>query len=582
MKPWFQKYQVKRIVNFIIPVTKCNLYCHYCFISQESGFAGEIQPLKYSLDHLQKAMDKRRWGGMCHLNICSMGETLLGPYVVELARRMIDNGHFVSIVTNGTITARINEIAKLPKKYRRNLFIKFSFHYLKLKELNLLDKYWDNVRIIRDAGIGFTVELTANDESVPYIEDIKRECLDNIGALCHINESRNNVDEYKRLTNLDLSEHQKAWGSFESPLFAFQQKLWMIKRHEYCHAGNWVVSLNISNGTLQPCFSGGDIIQNVLDNPSEEIHFKEIGCKCPWSHCYAAYVLMTTGVIPTFETPTYASLRDRKYGDGEHFLSKTADRFFSSKLIDAWKKKNRQNKLKIHFGIDDVIWVFENLKHFDYYSIFDQPLLRKIKEWHENYGITCSLYVFYDWHGFCIKNTPKKYKKEFQDNSDWLKVGFHGHDGDSNQEYKDNPASIYNEVIRALIDITGSEKCIDRMPRIHETRDTKDTLEALAMQKCGIKGVLCNYGTDTNYYLNANQNYKVTDAGSFTDKNGLYFIRTDYRVKPENVDELYYKLVDLKVLGQTDCEILIHEWEIGSETIYSIETILERSINEKK
>ena len=39
-----------------------------------------------------------------------------------------------------------------------------SFHYLELKNKKLLKTYFDNVRMIREAGCSFSVELTSNDD----------------------------------------------------------------------------------------------------------------------------------------------------------------------------------------------------------------------------------------------------------------------------------------------------------------------------------------------------------------------------------------------------------------------------------
>ncbi len=328
--------KIKRLVNFIIPVEACNFRCHYCFVAQDGRNTGHIGKLKYSLDYIQKAMTVERWGGVCHLSICALGETLIPDYTVELARRLLENGHYISIVTNGTLTNRIKSLCRLPEKLKNHLFLKFSFHYLQLKDRDMFDVFFNNVRCTKDAGISFTVEMTVNDETVPYISEVKRICLQRVGAVCHLIESRDNNNSYVRLTKLPVEKHQKIWESFESPMFHFQQSQWLKKRREFCYAGDWVSSLDVESGYLVPCFSGGNAISyNVFENIDEPIKFCAIGHNCPWSHCQAAHVLLSFGIIPELQAPTYMDFRDRACIDGSHWLTPAVSEFFSSKFIES-------------------------------------------------------------------------------------------------------------------------------------------------------------------------------------------------------------------------------------------------------
>lgn len=326
--------EMKRLINFVLPVQACNFKCHYCYIGQENRFNGQMGNLQYSLDHMQKALTKERFGGVCHFNVCGLGETLLAPYAVELIKRLLENGHFVSVVTNGTISKAINSLRTFCADDRKRLFVKFSFHYLELKRTNLLHDFFANIQTVKEAGISYSVELTVNDETIPYIDEMKQLCKENIGAYCHVIESRNNNDGFSRLTALDESEHRRNWEAFQSPLFEFQQKHWMKKREEFCYAGDWVVSILAESGCMMPCFAGGEVIQNVFEDIEEPIHFTAIGCNCRWNHCYAAHILLSSGVIPDIEAPAYALFRDRCTDSGENWLMPDVAQFFSSKLRD--------------------------------------------------------------------------------------------------------------------------------------------------------------------------------------------------------------------------------------------------------
>ena len=78
----------------------------------------------------------------------------------------------------------------------------------------------------------------------------------------------------------------------------------------------------------------------------------------------------------------------------------------------------------VHFGIYDVIncfrWIHENLPE----SIFEEPMLKKITEWHQKYNICCNLYVLEKQNGFSLSQLEDKYWKQFSDNSTWIKIAW--------------------------------------------------------------------------------------------------------------------------------------------------------------
>lgn len=341
--------KIKRIINCPIPVTACNFKCHYCYVGQEKGFRGEISKLKHDLKFIVYALRKERMGGVCLINLCACGETLMAPYIVELTRLLLQEGHCITLVTNGSLSQKFDEICELPQNILERLFIKFSFHYLELKRLNLFDKYFENVNKIKNKGIAFTIELTANDESIPYIDDIKKVCQKNLGTLCHIIESRNHVDtNLCRLTKLPAKEHLKHWESFDTPLISFQKTTWGKHRNEFCYAGDWLLNFDIIDGNANICLKGGKKVTNLYDNPDEPLHLTAIGQNCPWAHCYSSYFLMTNGIIPEYDSPCYGHLRNRVCTDGSEWLSPWVKDFFNSKLVESNKEYSDNKKLFIN------------------------------------------------------------------------------------------------------------------------------------------------------------------------------------------------------------------------------------------
>ncbi|BCJ92960.1 hypothetical protein acsn021_05290 [Anaerocolumna cellulosilytica] len=284
------------------------------------------------------------------MNICAAGETLLVPYITELTSEFIEEGHIVSLVTNGTVHKVINELCDMPIEKRQKIFMKFSFHYLELKKGKLLDHFFQNVRKIQEADIGFTVELTVNDESIGYIDDIRKVCNEKLGCDCHIIESRQqDGKDWPRLTQLTMKEHQKKWGVFNSELFEFQQTIWGEKRNEFCYAGDWVVSIDLKNGDVCPCFGGGHVIDNIYRFLDRPIQFHAIGKNCPWGHCFAAHALLTHGVIPGFTAPTYAEVRNRCIPEQREWLGSSLKQIFSTRLSDYNQEYNIARKELTNF-----------------------------------------------------------------------------------------------------------------------------------------------------------------------------------------------------------------------------------------
>lgn len=342
--------KIKRLINFGLPVTACNMHCSYCYVSQVGWNTGELGKLDYPPEHIQKCLTQERLGGVCHINMCGSGETLLAPYTVDLARRMLENGHYVTIVTNGTITKRIKELCDFPREYKERLFFKFSLHYFELKRMNMLDLFFNNIRFVKDNDCSFSVELGAADEYASCVEEIKNACRNGIGEYPHVIELRRQYDleAYARLTELPIEEHQNAYKGLHTQMLDFQQEHWDVKRCEFCYAGDWVMQLAGGTGWFSPCFIGGKDMQNIYENPDEPIRFAAIGENCPWPHCYSGYILLTSGVVPSLKTPCYAEFRDCIYPDGAHWLQPKILEFFSSKFIEANEEYSDNKKVYVN------------------------------------------------------------------------------------------------------------------------------------------------------------------------------------------------------------------------------------------
>ena len=339
--------KIKRFIDCYIPTETCNLRCHYCYIAQKRKFSNKLAKFSYSKEYIRKALSKERLGGISLLNLCAGGETLLSDEVLPLVRELLLEGHYVMVVTNGTVAKRFKELISWPPEIIERLFFKFSFHYLELKRLGLMEQFFNNVNLVKNLGASFTVEVTPSDELIPYIEDIKKVCLEKLGALCHITIARddrtNGIDV---LSNYNYEEYKKIWGQFNSELFSFKSEIFYHKRKEFCYAGEWSGYLNLDSGMLRQCYCG-KILGNVYENLSSPIPFEAIGHHCTLAHCYNGHVFLTLGDIPELNTPTYAVVRNRICADGSEWLSPKMKEFMNSKLSESNEEYSDTKKIFI-------------------------------------------------------------------------------------------------------------------------------------------------------------------------------------------------------------------------------------------
>lgn len=329
--------KIKKFITCFVPVHACNFRCSYCYLSHhihKDAYGGGIVPFAIPVNKIVKSLSVERLSGKCYFNLCAAGETMMHPEIIELVSGLSKEGHYVDIVTNGTLSRKFDElIEKLNDDQRKRVFIKFSFHYLELKNRNMMEKFLNNIEKIKVAKISYTIEITPHDELVPYIDEIKKFSLDNFGALPHITVARNEgTKDITLLTKYSRDEYRKIWGTFESALFDFKLKIFNEKRCEFCYAGLWSLAVNLENGYYSQCYIG-DRLGNIGDL-NRPINFRAIG-KCREPHCFNGHAFLAFGDIPELISPSYANERDRKTNTDEYWLQPEIRDFFNSKLAES-------------------------------------------------------------------------------------------------------------------------------------------------------------------------------------------------------------------------------------------------------
>lgn len=333
---------IKRFFECLLPVTVCNLRCSYCYVIQRNRRNMKLAAMKYTPQQIGAALNPTRLGGECFFSICGEGETTLQPELPEIVYQLLSQGHYVNITTNGTVGKKITDILNRNSQYTSRLQFAFSFHYLELIRLNLIDEFFKNVQRVKDAGASFFLQINLCDEYMPHIEAIKQICVERTGAVPQVAATRkeeNGLQRVELLTTHTYEEYTMAGKSFQSPLFDFTMKNFNIKRKEFCYAGDWAANLDLSTGIMRRCYCSY-IRQDIFKNPNEKINFLAVGNSCGSPFCMNSSHFMSLGVIPEIDTPTYVSLRDRK---GAGWYTEEMKGVLSSKLSD---ENHRYSKVK--------------------------------------------------------------------------------------------------------------------------------------------------------------------------------------------------------------------------------------------
>ena len=340
--------KMKMFIDTYVPVTTCNLRCHYCYITQRRLFSHKLPTFKYPSEVVSKALSQDRLGGVCHFNICGGGETLLPPEMTDYIRAILEQGHYIMVITNGTVSKRFDEIVKFPKEFLERLCFKFSYHYLELKQKKWLDRFFGNIQKVRNAGCSFSLELTPEDELIPLIDEISEVAKSKVGADCHVTVARDDASPLKDkpiLTNMSRTDYKKVWGVFNSDMFEYKLSIFGKKRKEFCYAGAWSAYINLGTGRMTQCYSNFARPQNIFKNPKRPIKRVPVGRYCNQPHCYNGHAFLTLGLIPEHESIVYSRIRNRVADDiGSEWLNPRMNAFLSNKLKYANEEYSRMHK----------------------------------------------------------------------------------------------------------------------------------------------------------------------------------------------------------------------------------------------
>lgn len=290
--------QIVKMINGVIHTSGCTLSCEYCYLAQ-ANYKNEIgikKALQYPLDVVRQACSKERLGGTCFIQIIGDGETLLPEDAVDLICAILQEGHYVQVINNGTLTKRIRELVERVEKENvsDHLLMSFSLHFLELEKRNLLDTYADNVNYVREKGISYRVSLVCGDDYIDAAERIHQFCKTNLGGV-HLESTRARKDDKTGNAVGVFSKYdkeiycKKVEKEFPSLNLKQIEEYERLDNHQFCYAGQWYFQVDFTTGTYWQCLRNAGPKYNFFEKLNEKLILEPVGMGCKASFCWCGW-----------------------------------------------------------------------------------------------------------------------------------------------------------------------------------------------------------------------------------------------------------------------------------------------------
>jgi hypothetical protein len=132
----------------------------------------------------------------------------------------------------------------------------------------------------------------------------------------------------------------------------------------------------------------------------------------------------TAEVVLTQHENELVAASDSRFGRQEH------------RVRVVW---DRNSFPRYRFSIDDNSFFLRDIYENKYRSLFDCFYLKGLRDLHRKYGTRYTVNLFYTYEpgdGFQLSQFPDRYKSEWRDNGDWLKLTFHAYSSKPDRPYQ--------------------------------------------------------------------------------------------------------------------------------------------------
>jgi len=207
------------------------------------------------------------------------------------------------------------------------------------------------------------------------------------------------------------------------------------------------------------------------------------------------------------------------------------------------------------FTVDDNIRFLKELTDINYTSMFDHPYLSMYKRLHEKYSVKVQLNLFYEYEDFDLSMMTERYKSEWRDCSDWLKLSFHSKLENERPYINSGYDEVYgdcNNVNREILRFAGPASLADTTT-LHYCVATEEGIKALSDN--GVKGLLGLFGSTAD----PRTSYGIDDANAEKLRNGsTLFLGTMYYAAIDIILNRFTREDNLRRLNYLKERDLVH------------------------
>jgi len=219
----------------------------------------------------------------------------------------------------------------------------------------------------------------------------------------------------------------------------------------------------------------------------------------------------------------------------ENAITAVADGDFGRQQHQVRVLWDRHSQPRYRFSIDDNSFFLRDVFQKQYASLFDCFYLKLLRDLHARYGTKFVLNIYYTTgDGFDLSQFPDRYRGEWKDNADWLKLSFHAYANEPDRPYQNAPAerliADWDKVAEQIVRFAG-QASYSPPTVIHWAMVAPTALKAL--HKHGVR-VLSGYfrpangGWDINYRLDDERSEYLWRHDALMDfDSGIVFSRVD-------------------------------------------------------
>ena len=186
---------------------------------------------------------------------------------------------------------------------------------------------------------------------------------------------------------------------------------------------------------------------------------------------------------------------------------------------------------KYRLSLDDNIWFLKDISinSSKYKSVFENPYLGFLKDVHDQFGTKIHLNLYYQTDGFNLSHMTTKYRNEWRESSEWLRLSFHALQNDPDRPYINagyDEVSKDCELVKEQIRRFAGEELMGPVTTLHWGEARLEGCRALRDHGyTALAGYFSAEGPDTvSYYLNEAQRLHVNKRFIWRDnKEGIIF-----------------------------------------------------------